>query len=66
MINRETIRYKLERMESNLTKLDFILKRQGSVDEFLNTTKELKELVVQVKAYIELEPRSSNEINTSI
>jgi 5-bromo-4-chloroindolyl phosphate hydrolysis protein len=65
MVNREIIRRKLEKVESNLTKLDFILKRTGNLEEFLNTTSEMKELVKELKAYIEYEPRSANEINSS-
>jgi hypothetical protein len=66
MLNREIIRRKLEKIESNLTKLDFILKRSGNLEEFLQTTSELKTLVTEVKGYIEHEPRTGNELNTSI
>jgi hypothetical protein len=66
MLNREIIRRKLEKIESNLTKIDFILKRSGNLEEFLQATSELKNLVSEVKGYIEHEPRTGNEINTSI
>jgi hypothetical protein len=36
MKNREIIMRRLETIESNMSKLDFILKRQGSRDEFEN------------------------------
>jgi 5-bromo-4-chloroindolyl phosphate hydrolysis protein len=65
MVNREIIRRKLEKLESNLTKTDFILKRSGNLDEFLQVTNEMKELVKELKSYIEYEPRSANEMNSS-
>ena len=66
MVNREIIRRKLEKLESNLTKADFILKRSGNLDDFLQVTSEMKELVKELKAYIEYEPRSANEMNPNI
>ena len=63
MLNREIIRCKLEKIESNLTKLQFILRRQGSLDEYVQVQNEMKELVSEVKGYIEHEPRSANELN---
>jgi 5-bromo-4-chloroindolyl phosphate hydrolysis protein len=66
MVNREIIRRKLEKLEGNLTKADFILKRSGNLDDFLQVTSEMKELVKELKAYIEYEPRSANEMNPNI
>jgi len=66
MLNREIIRRKLEKLEGNLTKLQFILRRQGSLEEYVQVHEEMKELISEVKGYIEHEPRSANEINTSI
>lgn len=63
MVNREIIRRKLEKLESNLGKLDFLVKRGGNIEDFLHTTDEMKLLVEELKAYIEYEPRSANEIN---
>ena len=65
MVNREIIRRKLEKLEGNLIKTDFILKRSGNLDDFLQVTNEMKELVKELKAYIEYEPRSANEMNSS-
>lgn len=65
MVNREIIRRKLEKVESGLGKLDFLVKRGGDSEVFLQTTSELKELVDEIKAFIEYEPRSANEINSS-
>ncbi len=66
MVNREIIRRKLEKLESNLGKLDFLVKRGGDINLFLETTDEMKSLVEEIKAYIEYEPRSANEMNSSI
>ena len=66
MLNREIIRHKLERLESNLTKQQFILKRQGSLEEYTQIHNNMRELVNEIKGYIELEPLSPKEINTSI
>lgn len=66
MVNREIIRRKLEKLESNLGKLDFLVKRGGNVEDFLQTTDDMKSLVEELKAYIEYEPRSANELNSSI
>jgi len=66
MVNREIIRRKMEKLESNLTRLDFIFKRSGDLDEYLAVTAEMKQLVDEVKSYIEYEPRTGNELNTSI
>ena len=66
MRSREIVRAKLEKLESGLTKLDFVLKRGGDVNEFLETTEYMKQLVEEIKLYIEYEPRTGNELNTSI
>lgn len=66
MRSREIVRTKLERLESGLTKLDFVLKRGGDVSEFLEVTEQMKQLVEEIKSYIEHEPRTGNELNTSI
>lgn len=66
MLNREIIRRKLEKLESNLTKQQFILRRQGTLEEYTQVHNDMKELVNEIKGYIEHEPRTGNEINTSI
>ena len=65
MVNREIIRRKLEKVESGLGKLDFLVKRGGDSEMYLQTTTELKELVDEIKSFIEYEPRSANELNSS-
>jgi hypothetical protein len=65
MVNREIIRRKLEKVESGLGKLDFLVKRGGDSEMYLQTTAELKELIDEIKSFIEYEPRSANELNSS-
>lgn len=66
MKHREIIRTKLERLESNLTKMDFIMKRGGNIDDFLELNNNMKQLVEDLKAYIEQEPRTGHELNPTI
>jgi len=66
MKHREIIRTKLERLESNLTKMDFIMKRGGNIDDFLELNNNMKQLVEDIKAYIEQEPRTGHELNPTI
>jgi hypothetical protein len=63
MRNRETINRKLEQIESNLTKMVFVLKRQGTREEFETLVDNTKDLAEQIKAFISMEPISPNEIN---
>ena len=63
MKNREIIMRKLEHIESNMTKLDFILKRQGSREEFETVIFDTKEYINDVKAFVQQEPLSPGEIN---
>jgi hypothetical protein len=66
MRSREIVRSKLERLESNLSKLDFILKRNGNINEYLEVTEYMKQLIDELKSYVEYEPRTGEELNTSI
>ena len=63
MKNREIIMRRLEHIESNMTKLDFILKRQGSREEFETVIFDTKEYINDVKAFVQQEPLSPGEIN---
>ena len=63
MKNREIIMRRLEHIESNMTKLDFLLKRQGSREEFETVIFDTKEYINDVKAFVQQEPLSPGEIN---
>jgi hypothetical protein len=64
MKNRDIIMRRLEHIESNMSKLDFVLKRQGSREEFENIILDTKDAVNDAKAFVQQEPQSPNEINT--
>lgn len=55
---------RLEHIESNMSKLDFVLKRQGSREEFENIILDTKDAVNDAKAFVQQEPQSPGEINT--
>ena len=63
MKNRETIMRRLERIESNMSKLDLILKRQGSREEFEEIIADTKEYINDAKSFVQQEPLSPGEIN---
>jgi hypothetical protein len=63
MKNREIIMRRLEHIESNMTKLDFILKRQGSREEFETVIFDTKEYINDAKAFVQQEPLSPGEVN---
>ena len=62
---RETINSKLDAIDGCLRKLDFILKRQGSKEEFTQIVEEIQNLNDEIKSYISRENLSANEINKS-
>jgi hypothetical protein len=64
MKNRDIIMRRLEHIESNMSKLDFVLKRQGTREEFENIILDTKDAVNDAKAFVQQEPQSPNEINT--
>jgi len=64
MKNREIIMRRLETIESNMSKLDFILKRQGSREEFEEVIADIRDKVNEAKAFVQQEPLSPGEINS--
>jgi len=63
MKNREIIMRRLETIESNISKLDLILKRQGSREEFEDVIANIRDKVNEAKAFVQQEPLSPGEIN---
>ena len=63
MRNRDLITRKLEQIDSNLTGIEFQIKRQGLVEDLFLLTKKSKELVEQLLSTISQEPLSPNEYN---
>jgi hypothetical protein len=64
MKNRDIIMRRLEHIESNMSKLEFVLKRQGSREEFENIILNTKDSVNDAKAFVQQEPQSPGEVNT--
>ena len=58
MRNRELINRKLEQIDSNMVKIDFTLKRQGSAEDIFALASATKDLVESIKSFIEQEPIS--------
>lgn len=62
MRNREATLKKLDGLESNLTKLNFALRR-GDKELYDETLSNIQEQISQLKLYIESEPLSGSELN---
>jgi hypothetical protein len=63
MKNREIMMRRLERAESGIEKLHFILSRQGSREQFEEVLQEVRELIQETKAFVQQEPLGPGEIN---
>ena len=63
MKNREIMMRRLERAEGGIEKLNFILSRQGSREQFEETLQEVRELIQETKAFVQQEPLGPGEIN---
>jgi hypothetical protein len=63
MKNREIIMRRLERAESNMEKLNFILSRQGTREQFNDLIQETRELIQDTKSFVQQEPMSQGEVN---
>ena len=60
---RETIVRKIESIEGSLRKMDFMLKRGGSSNEFTTEIENISNLTNEIKSYIEREDLSGHELN---
>ena len=63
MKNREIIMRRLEKAESNMEKLNFLLSRQGTREQFNDVIQETREVIQDAKSFVQQEPLSSGEIN---
>jgi hypothetical protein len=63
MKNREIIMRRLETIESNISQVDLILKRQGSREEFEYVIADIRDKVNEAKAFVQQEPLSPGEVN---
>jgi DNA-binding FrmR family transcriptional regulator len=63
MKNRDTVLKKLDSIESSLNALRFMVNSQQPVNDFLTKIEFTRELVDQIKGYIETEPIAGTELN---
>ena len=63
MKNREIIMRRLEKTEGLVAKMEFAVKRGTTVDEFTMLLDEMKDVLSDVKSFVQQEPTSPNEIN---
>jgi DNA-binding FrmR family transcriptional regulator len=63
MKNRDTVLKKLDSIESSLNALRFMVNSQQPVNDFLIKIESTRELVDQIKGYIETEPIAGTELN---
>lgn len=65
MRNRDATLRKLDSIDSNLNKLTTYL-NQGNRDKCYETAESIREQIDQIRGYIDSEPISGAELNTSI
>ena len=65
MRNRELFLNKLDTLESNMNKLQFMVNRQSPIEDFLSTVENSRDILEQLKSFIGQQPFSPEEINTA-
>ena len=65
MRNRELFLNKLDTLESNMNKLQFMVNRQSPVEDFLSTFENSRDILEQLKSFVAQQPFSPEEINTT-
>ncbi len=63
MRNRELFLNKLDTLESNMNKLQFMVNRQSPVEDFLSTIENSRDILEQLKSFVAQQPFSPEEIN---
>ena len=61
MQHREIITRNLERVEGNISKLESLLSRGGDAREFRQVLEQTRDMVQDVKDYVQREPRTAGE-----
>lgn len=61
MQHREIITRNLERVEGNISKLESLLSRGGDSREFRQVLEQTRDMVQDVKDYVQREPRTAGE-----
>jgi len=63
MQHREIITRKLEMTEGNIAKLESLLSRGGDINEFKAILGQTRDIIQDVKDYVQREPRTPSEFN---
>jgi hypothetical protein len=63
MRNRELVLSKLDTLESNMNKLQFMVNRQSPTEDFLSTIEHSRDILEQLKSFIAQQPFSPDEMN---
>jgi hypothetical protein len=60
MKNRDSVLHQLNKLESGTQRLNFILKQQQPIEDYLKVLDEMREIIEQTRLYIESEPINYN------
>jgi len=63
MRNRELVLSKLDTLESNMNKLQFMVNRQSPTEDYLSTIEHSRDILEQLKSFIAQQPFSPDEMN---
>jgi len=63
MQHREIITRKLEMTEGNISKLESLLSRGGDINDFKSILGQTRDIIQDVKDYVQREPRTPGEFN---
>jgi hypothetical protein len=61
MKNRENVLHQLNKIESATNRLNFIIKQQQPITEYMRVLEEMQEAIDQTRLYIENEPITYNK-----
>jgi len=61
MKNRESVLRQLTKLESGTQKLNFIIKQQQPIEDYLKVLEEMREAIDQARLYVESEPMIYNQ-----
>jgi|688.fasta_scaffold653468_3 hypothetical protein len=61
MKNRESVLRQLTKLESGTQKLNFIIKQQQPIEDYLKVLEEMREAIDQARLYVESEPMTYNQ-----
>lgn len=66
MKHRDSILHELNKIEGLTNQLNFIVNQQQPIEEYKVALNKIRDCIEQTRAYVESEPISGYELNTSI